>query len=84
MVLCGHGAKPEVTVVRAGDSQGRRSVQPSCACFSKVNIARIWFKVCRTGCHYTTVLVAAAHVRSRPRWMLLVWWAPLHGNYSLQ
>lgn len=83
MVLSGHGAKPEVTSVRAGSSQGRSSAQPSHARFPKGNIARIWFKVCRSGFHYTAVLVAAARVRSRPRWMFLVWWAPFPGNYSL-
>lgn len=84
MVVLGCGAKPEVTAVRAGSSQGRSSVQPSCTRFSKGNIARIWFKVCRSSFHYTTVLVAAAYARSRPCWMLLIWWAPFPGNYSLQ
>lgn len=83
MVLLGHGAKAEGTGVRAGSSRAGEACSLHALTFQR-GITGIWFEVCRSGFHYTTVLVAAAHVRSRPRWMLLAWWAPFLGNYSLR
>lgn len=81
-VLSGCGAKPglqlwEEAAARAEDVRGLH-VLPS-----QRRTTRIWFRVCRSGFHYTTALVAAARVRSRPHWMLLVGWAPFPENDSL-
>lgn len=67
----------EVAAARAGDVCSLHVLT------SQRGTARIWFRVCRSGFHYTTELVAAARVRSRPRWVLLVGWAPCPGNAAL-
>lgn len=81
-VLLGCGARLgsqlwEGAAARAGDVCSPH-VLPS-----QRGAARIWCRVCRSGFHYTTELVAAAPVRSRPRWVLLVGWAPFPGNAAV-